>query len=101
TMPMLKRQPELQQYQNPASYPPPVTYAQQAPVYARSTSQQSHYSHHSEHIHDPHAYADGEDKYDGHHHHHHHHDEHYGGIDPETLAEYKRRYAKDQKLERR
>ncbi|KAL7770751.1 hypothetical protein CFE70_000690 [Pyrenophora teres f. teres 0-1] len=79
-----------------------------SPVYARSSSQQSHYSHHSEHAHDPHAYADGEDKYEGHHHHHHHHhhghhhDDHYGGgLDEETVAEYKRRYAKDQKLEKR
>ncbi|RMZ69569.1 hypothetical protein GMOD_00006399 [Pyrenophora seminiperda CCB06] len=96
------RQPDAQQYQYSTSYPPPVTYAQQAPVYARSSSQQSHYSHHSEHAHDPHAYADGEDKYDDdYHHHHHHHDAHYGGLDAETLAEYKRRYAKDQKLERR
>ncbi|EFQ89400.1 hypothetical protein PTT_14334 [Pyrenophora teres f. teres 0-1] len=102
------RQPDAQQYQYPTSYPPPVTYAQQAPVYARSSSQQSHYSHHSEHAHDPHAYADGEDKYEGHHHHHHHHhhghhhDDHYGGgLDEETVAEYKRRYAKDQKLEKR
>jgi len=102
------RQPDVQQYQYQTSHPPPVAYAQQAPVYARSSSQQSHYSHHSEHAHDPHAYADGEDKYDGHHHHHHHHhhqhhhqDDDYGRPDAETVAEYKRRYAKEQQFERR
>ncbi|EDU41603.1 hypothetical protein PtrSN002B_007523 [Pyrenophora tritici-repentis] len=98
------RQPDTQQYQYPTSYPPPVTYAQQAPVYARPSSQHSHYSHHSEHAYDPHAYADGEDKYEGHHYHHygHRHDDHYGsGLGEDTVGEYKRRYAKNQKLEKR
>ncbi|KNG46343.1 hypothetical protein TW65_86980 [Stemphylium lycopersici] len=93
-MPMPIRQPDPHQYQHPAaSYPPPVSYAQQAPVYARSTSQQSHYSQHGRH-----AYADGEDKYEGRHHHHGHQ---HGGLDLETEREYKRRYAKEKEFERR
>jgi len=43
-------------------------------------------------MHDPHAYADGEDKHEEHGH---------GGLDEETLRSYERRYAKDRKLEKR
>jgi len=103
------RQPDPQSYQYqyqhpgppaPTSYPPPVTYAPQAPpIYARSSSQQSHYSHHSSHAHNAHAYADGEDKYEDEHRR--HHDQHYGELDPETEREYKRRYAKEREVERR
>lgn len=99
------RQSNPQMYHYPApqastSYPPPVNYAPQAaPVYARTSSQQSHYSHHSTHAHNAHAYADGEDKYEDEHHR--HHDQHYGELDPETEREYERRYAKDRELERR
>jgi hypothetical protein len=83
SIPIPIRQPVPQNFQHAASYPPPVTYAQQQPVYARSMSQQSN----------PYAYADGEGKYEGHH--------YYGELDPETEREYKRRYAKDKEFERR
>lgn len=41
-------------------------------------------------MHDPHAYADGEDKY-----------EQYGVLDEDTLRQYEKRYAKDRELEKR
>jgi len=104
-IPIRQPDPHSYQYQQPThlaptSYPPPVAYAPQAaPIYARSSSQQSHYSHHSTHAHNAHAYADGEDKYEDEHHR--HHDQHYGELDPETEREYKRRYAREKEVERR
>lgn len=73
------------QYQPHASYPPPVTYAQQAPTYTRTPS------HHSDHAHNPHAYADGEDKYE----------QDYGRLDEETERQYRKRCARERALERR
>lgn len=60
-------------------------YAQQQPVFARSSSHQSH------HNNDPHAYADGEDKYDG---------GTFGPLDEETEREYERRYAREKAMAR-
>jgi hypothetical protein len=65
-----------------------------SPVYARSHgSHSSHGSHHSHHPHDHHAFGDGEDVHDD--------GQIYGVLDEETLRKYEKRYAKDQKLERR
>lgn len=44
-------------------------------------------------MHDPHAFADGEDKYDS--------NQAYGVLDEDTLRQYEKRYAKDRALEKR
>jgi hypothetical protein len=44
-------------------------------------------------MHDPHAYADGEDKYDD--------GQAYGVLDEETLRQYEKRYAREREVERR
>jgi hypothetical protein len=62
--------------------------ASQAPGYARSQG-----SHHSQHVHDAHAFGDGEDMHD--------HGQGYGVLDEETLRQYEKRYAKDRRLEKR
>ncbi|KAF1945274.1 hypothetical protein EJ02DRAFT_441918 [Clathrospora elynae] len=88
-MPIPLRQPNPASYQYPAPYSPPVTYGQQQPVYMRSTS------HQNQHMHDPHAYADGEDKFEE------QQQLYHGRLDPATEREYERRYAREKALERR
>ena len=78
TIPIPSRQPHEQyQHQYAASYPPPTQQHGYAPQQPQA-----------------HGYEDGEDRYEDHAH-------HYGGLDPKTEREYKRRYAKDKASERR
>lgn len=86
-----RRSSSMSQSQRPhfPSSSAPVPIQTRPPIYAR-THNESHGSHHSGNMHDPHAFADGEDKF-----------ENSYGLDEETLRSYEKRYAREKKLERR